>query len=80
MFFPSSAAHTSFGPSQQEALVACITLIFLGCLVYVFSHTKPPIQRALLRLMFQPVLATTLFFTVWLSGILFSLFIIFRIK
>ncbi|MFI4936977.1 MAG: hypothetical protein ACHQJ6_00520 [Candidatus Berkiellales bacterium] len=61
----------------HEALAACMTLALIGFLIYAFSQSKPTTQRVLLRLMFQPVLATTLFFTLWLVGILFSLFLAF---
>jgi hypothetical protein len=76
MFF-QPVTETSFAHSQ-DALAAFLTLLLMGGLVYIFSHTKPSTQRALLRLMFQPVLATTLFFTLWLIGILFSLYLAFR--
>lgn len=72
-----STLPSSLTAQSQEAVAACITLCFIGCLVYAFSHTKPPTQRVLLRLMFQPVLATTLFFTLWLTGMLFCLFFAF---
>jgi hypothetical protein len=62
---------------SQDALAACFTLLLMGGFVYMFSQTKPTTQRVLLRLMFQPVLATTLFFTIWLTGILFSLYLAF---
>ena len=75
MFFQAASgaafAHT------QDAFAAWLTLILMGGLVYVFSQSKPTTQRVLLRLMFQPVLATTLLFTVWLMAILFSLFLAF---
>jgi len=67
---PISKAH-----SNPDALVAIMTLSLIGYLVYAFTHSKPPIRRALLRLMFQPVLATTLFFTLWLSALLFCVFV-----
>lgn len=76
MFFPMST-DASFA-YQQDAFAAFLTLLLMGCLVYMFSHSKPTTQRVLLRLMFQPVLATTLFFTVWLIGILFCLFLAFH--
>lgn len=76
MFF-QLATDASFA-HNQDALAAFITLLLMGGLVYVFSHSKPTTQRALLRLMFQPVLATTFFFTLWLVGILFCLFLAFR--
>ena len=75
MFF-QIAAETSMGHSQ-DALAACLTLILMGGVVYMFSQSKPTTQRVLLRLMFQPVFATTLFFTLWLMGILFSLYLAF---
>jgi hypothetical protein len=75
MFF-QPVAETSFAHSQ-DAVAACITLLLMGGLAYVFLQSKPTTQRALLRLMFQPVLATTLFFTLWLAGILFSLYLAF---
>jgi len=77
MMFFQTASDAPFTHSQ-DAVAACLTLLLLGCLVYMFSHSKPTTQRVLLRLMFQPILATTLFFTLWLVGILFSLFLAFR--
>lgn len=79
MFFPLQPPHTLPALSHnQDALAACITLIFIGCLIYAFSQSKPRTQRALLRLMFQPILATTVFFTLWIIGLFFSLFLVFK--
>lgn len=61
----------------HDALAAIITLIFIGWLVWAFNQTKPTTQRVLLRLMFHPVLASTLFFTLWLIALLFTLFLTF---
>lgn len=75
MFFqPGTQASFAY---SQDAVAACITLLLMGGFVYMFSQSKPTTQRVLLRLMFQPVLATTLFFTLWLMGILFSLYLAF---
>lgn len=63
--------------ASHDALAACATLLIIGCLIYAFGHTKPSTQRVLLRLMFQPLLATTLLFTLWLMGLLFCLFLVF---
>lgn len=75
MFF-QPVAQTSFAHSQ-DAAAACITLLLMGGFAYIFLQSKPTTQRVLLRLMFQPILATTLFFTLWLSAILFSLYLAF---
>lgn len=76
MFVVSTTNITNYAHTQ-DALAACTTLLFIGCLVYAFSNSKPTTQRVLLRLMFQPVLATTLLFTLWLMALLLSLFVAF---
>lgn len=73
MFFQATTGASL--TQNHDAIAACLTLLLMGGVMYVFFNSKPTTQRALLRLMFQPVLTTTLLFTMWLFGVLFSLYL-----
>lgn len=74
----ASTAAATLPHQGHDALAACITLIFIGGLVYLFHSTKPTTQRMFLRLMLQPVLASTLLFTLWLMATFLCLFYSFK--